>query len=69
MQAETSEQRLASETSVLASREALDAHLAGRFASYCRPDAYVFVDEIPRTSTGKMMKAKLRETYKDWRWT
>ena len=25
--------------------------------------------EIPRTSTGKMMKAKLRETYKDWRWT
>ena len=28
-----------------------------------------FVDEIPRTSTGKMLKAKLREDYKDWRWT
>jgi fatty-acyl-CoA synthase len=48
--------------------EALSAHLAG-FASYARPDAYVFVPEIPRTSTGKMMKAKLREAYKDWRWT
>ncbi len=48
--------------------EALSAHLAG-FASYARPDAYVFVAEIPRTSTGKMMKAKLRDAYKDWRWT
>ena len=26
---------------------------------YALPDAYVFVAEIPRTSTGKMMKATL----------
>jgi fatty-acyl-CoA synthase len=50
-------------------QEALTAHLAGRFARYALPDAYVFVPEIPRTSTGKMMKAKLRDAYKDWRWT
>ena len=48
--------------------ETLRAHLASRFASYALPDAYVFVPEIPRTSTGKMLKAKLRETYQDWRW-
>jgi fatty-acyl-CoA synthase len=48
--------------------EALHAHLSS-FAAYARPAAYVFVGEIPRTSTGKMMKAKLREAYKDWRWT
>jgi fatty-acyl-CoA synthase len=53
---------------VMPTKESLQAHLAG-FASYARPEAYVFVDEIPRTSTGKMMKAKLREAYKDWRWT
>ncbi len=52
-----------------ATRESLHAHLATHFASYCCPDAYVFVSEIPRTSTGKMMKAKLREMYKDWSWT
>ena len=48
--------------------EALNAHLSS-FASYARPQAYDFVSEIPRTSTGKMMKAKLREAYKHWRWT
>jgi fatty-acyl-CoA synthase len=26
----------------------------------------VFVEAIPRTSTGKMLKAKLREQFKDW---
>jgi fatty-acyl-CoA synthase len=27
------------------------------------PDAYLFVDQIPRTSTGKFLKTKLRELY------
>jgi fatty-acyl-CoA synthase len=27
------------------------------------PDAYVFVEQIPRTSTGKFLKTRLRETY------
>ena len=49
-------------------QESLDAHLASRVASYARPDAYVFVDELPKTSTGKLMKSVLRETYRDWKW-
>jgi fatty-acyl-CoA synthase len=48
--------------------EALREHLVTRVAPYARPDAYVFVQELPRTSTGKMMKAALRETYKGWKW-
>jgi fatty-acyl-CoA synthase len=41
----------------------LGAHLAGKFAKFWLPDAYVFVEQIPRTSTGKFLKTKLRETY------
>jgi len=44
----------------------LRAHLAPKFAKFWLPDAFEFVDEIPRTSTGKMLKAKLREQFKDW---
>jgi fatty-acyl-CoA synthase len=29
------------------------------------PDDYVFIDQIPRTSTGKFLKSKLREDYGD----
>lgn len=41
----------------------LTAHLAGSFAKYWLPDAYVFVAQIPRTSTGKFLKSKLREEH------
>ena len=41
----------------------LQAHLAPRFAQYWLPDQYVFVDEMPRTATGKILKARLRERY------
>jgi fatty-acyl-CoA synthase len=41
----------------------LQAHLAGKFAKYWLPDAYVFLEQIPRTSTGKFLKTKLRESY------
>ena len=37
--------------------------LAKRFAKWQLPDAYEFLDAIPRTSTGKFWKLKLRETY------
>ncbi len=50
------------------SAEELRDFLAPRFAKWWLPDAIVFVDEIPRTSTGKFMKAKLRERFKDWQW-
>jgi acyl-CoA synthetase (AMP-forming)/AMP-acid ligase II len=39
--------------------------LEGSFAKWWLPDDYVFVDAIPRTSTGKFLKAKLREAYHD----
>ena len=48
------------------SADALRAHLAPRVAAYCLPDAYLFVSEIPRSATGKMLKAKLREQYRDY---
>jgi fatty-acyl-CoA synthase len=38
-------------------------HLEGHFAKFWMPDAYVFVEQIPRTSTGKFLKTRLRETY------
>ena len=45
----------------------LDAVLARRFARWQLPDAYEFIAEIPRTSTGKFWKAKLRERYATYR--
>jgi fatty-acyl-CoA synthase len=37
--------------------------LAAKFRKWWLPDAFVFADEIPRTSAGKFSKAKLRERY------
>ncbi|MCS7194652.1 MAG: long-chain fatty acid--CoA ligase [Meiothermus sp.] len=50
-----------------ATPEELRAFLEPRFAKWWLPDGYVFVDEIPRTSTGKFLKSKLRETFKDYK--
>ncbi|MCA9657642.1 MAG: AMP-binding protein, partial [Myxococcales bacterium] len=44
----------------------LRAHLDGKFVRWWLPDAFVYIDEIPRTSTGKFKKLKLRELYADW---
>jgi fatty-acyl-CoA synthase len=44
------------------------AYLSKLFVKWMVPDAYVFVDTIPRTSTGKFLKSKLREQYRDWQW-
>jgi fatty-acyl-CoA synthase len=41
----------------------LAKHLEGKFAKFWMPDAYVFMAQIPRTSTGKFLKTKLRELY------
>jgi fatty-acyl-CoA synthase len=46
----------------------LRAHLSTRFAKWAVPDAFEFVDAIPRTSTGKFLKTKLRELYRDRDW-
>jgi fatty-acyl-CoA synthase len=42
--------------------------LAPRFASFWLPEAYVFVESIPRTSAGKFLKSALRERFADWKW-
>jgi fatty-acyl-CoA synthase len=41
--------------------ENLQAHLAGRVASWWVPDEFRFVGEIPKTATGKFAKATLRQ--------
>jgi fatty-acyl-CoA synthase len=32
------------------------------------PDAFVFVEAIPRTSVGKFKKTALREQFVSWKW-
>jgi fatty-acyl-CoA synthase len=46
-----------------ATPDELRAHIEGRFAKFWLPDAYVVVSQIPRTSTGKFLKSKLREEH------
>ena len=40
----------------------------GTAARWMVPDAYEFIAQIPRTSTGKFMKTALRERYRHYRW-
>jgi len=42
--------------------------LSAKFAKWQLPDDFVFVAELPHTSTGKLLKAELRTRYKDWKW-
>jgi fatty-acyl-CoA synthase len=44
-------------------REAVLDHLATRVAKWQVPDDVVFIDEVPKTSTGKFSKKTLREKY------
>jgi fatty-acyl-CoA synthase len=46
----------------------LRAYLAARFAKWQLPDAFVFLNELPHTSTGKLQKTELRRRYQDWKW-
>jgi fatty-acyl-CoA synthase len=43
-------------------------YLAKDFAKWQVPDAFVFVDAIPRTSVGKFKKIALREQFAGWKW-
>jgi len=49
------------------SADELRGFLAGRVHSYWVPDAFEFIDAIPRTSTGKFLKSALREKYREYR--
>jgi acyl-CoA synthetase (AMP-forming)/AMP-acid ligase II len=48
------------------SRDSLLTFLEGRVAKWWLPDDVAFVTELPHTATGKLLKLKLRETFKDY---
>lgn len=48
-----------------ASPAELATHLEGRFAKWWMPDDYLFIDQVPRTSTGKFKKLELRAKFGD----
>jgi len=48
-------------------RDELLRFFDGKIARWWTPDDVVFVDSIPMGATGKMLKARLRETFKDYR--
>ena len=52
---------------VQVSREELLAHYNGRIAKWWTPDDVQFVDSLPIGATGKILKTKLREQFKDYR--
>ncbi len=46
--------------------EELARFIEPHFAPWQIPDDYAFVDALPRTSTGKFLKTRLREDFRDW---
>ncbi len=44
----------------VADAAALDEFCKGRIGGYKRPRRYIFVDELPKSATGKILKAELR---------
>ena len=51
-----------------ASEQELREFLAQKFARWQIPDAFVFVEAIPRTSVGKFKKIAVREQFAGWKW-
>lgn len=45
--------------------EAMIDHLGERVARWWLPDAVLFVDDLPHTATGKLLKTELRARYRD----
>jgi fatty-acyl-CoA synthase len=52
-----------------ATPEELRTFLAMKFAKWQLPDDFVFVGELPHTSTGKLLKTELRKRYAGWKWS
>jgi fatty-acyl-CoA synthase len=48
--------------------EELRVFLSSKFAKWQMPDDFVFVNDLPHTSTGKLLKTELRKRYVDWQW-
>jgi fatty-acyl-CoA synthase len=49
-----------------ASKEEILAFMRGKIANWWMPDDVAFVDEIPHTATGKILKTVLRDRFKDY---
>ena len=47
--------------------EEISAHLTSHVAKWWLPDEILFVESLPHTATGKLLKTALREQYKDYR--
>ena len=48
-------------------RDELIKFYDGKIAKWMVPDDVVFVDKLPHTATGKLLKIKLREDYKNYK--
>ncbi len=48
-------------------REELLKFFEGKVAKWWIPDDVVFVDQLPHTATGKLLKTKLRDDFKDYK--
>jgi 3-(methylthio)propionyl---CoA ligase len=48
-------------------REEMLQYFEGKVAKWCMPDDVVFVDQLPHTATGKLLKTRLREDFKDYK--
>ena len=48
-------------------REELLKFFEGKIAKWWMPDDVVFVDQLPHTATGKILKTKMREDFKEYR--
>jgi fatty-acyl-CoA synthase len=48
-------------------KDTLRSHLESRVAKFWLPDDYVFIDEIPKTTTGKFSKKDLRERFANYK--
>ena len=51
-----------------ATSDELQNYLAKSFRKWQMPDAFVFLESIPRTSVGKFKKSELRDRYSNWNW-
>jgi len=55
------------ETGASVTREDLLGFYTGKVAKWWMPDDVVFVDQLPHTATGKLLKTKLRQDFRDYK--
>ena len=48
------------------SKDDVLGYIKGKIAKWWTPDEVLFVNELPHTATGKLLKTKLREEYRDY---